>query len=255
MALTLQNGPPIFPLSYATCGSLDRTSGLMLRGLAEDKILRVGLLSNSGGFKGSYHPDGNTIPPQRDDRWTGPTKELIFEAARRAKAIVNITRAPEWVYRNLNSTNSFTQCVYAVELGYLDLCIGRTSFTDDRAQIMQMTHLDSEPMYMVLLQEKDNALDKLTSALKPFDWQVWLFCIFVLTCIPVVMLFQDSVDEYLKGRKMNPGLSAKTNLVGMYGGLRTFTDSGAYHEPTSWVSAHSQMLCFCPRGAFGCLRA
>lgn len=222
------------PPSYATCGSLDMFSGSDVPGLVRGKVLRVQILSNSGGYKGSYHPEGNTFPTQRDDRWYGPTMELVFEAAKRAGSTLNFTSAPDWVYRNSGSSNVFTQCIYAVELGYLDLCIGRFSITDKRSEFLQLTHLDSEPLYMVAVTRQLGSLDRIMRVLKPFEPQVWVTCIGLLVTIPILILNQDSVYEYLKGKKATLTVDTRDNLIGMYGGLRTFTDSSAYHEPTSW---------------------
>eukprot|EP00951_Prasinocladus_malaysianus_P020066 scaffold163659_cov27-Prasinocladus_malaysianus.AAC.3 len=107
--------------SYATCGHLDEFTGEpTVSSILAGEILRVGILHNTGGWEGSYHPLGNTYPIQKDDLWHGPLVDLMHSAASEAGYIINYTDVPPWVTEQSGSASSFTNCVYAVGLGYLD---------------------------------------------------------------------------------------------------------------------------------------
>ena len=86
------------------------------------KILKVGYRSNTGGWKGAYHPLGNKGLPARDEMWTGPSVEFAAELVKAAGAVINITDIPQAIIARSGSSSVFNQCVYAVSLGYLDMC-------------------------------------------------------------------------------------------------------------------------------------
>ena len=48
------------------------------------------------------------------------------------------------------STSSFTRCVYATGLGYLDFCIAKFSITTQRSSMTDFFTLEKEPMYLIV---------------------------------------------------------------------------------------------------------
>ena len=74
--------------------------------------------SFTGGWQGSYHPDGvkGTLEG-RDDRWTGPTFQFVRSVSLKFGFDLNITTQPAAIRTNagleLGTTSPWTQCVYA----------------------------------------------------------------------------------------------------------------------------------------------
>ena len=107
--------------SYAACGYRDEWKDGIHQGHSlQGKVLRIGFLSNTGGWKGAYHPIGHGV---RDAQWYGPLIDLIQHVATQGGFAVNITDAPSDVKENSGSESSFTKCVFATATGHLDLCI------------------------------------------------------------------------------------------------------------------------------------
>ena len=82
----------------------------------------MGYRSNVEGWMGAYHPDGNKVGGgmHRDEKWFGPMVDMANLAAQEAGFVINLTDAPDWVYKGSGSNDTVTQCIYAVSLGLLD---------------------------------------------------------------------------------------------------------------------------------------
>lgn len=185
--------------SYATCGHMDMESthsqqAQDLRG----RRLRTGFNSNTGGWMGSYNPDGSF---GMNDDWTGPMVEFVIDAARSGNFSLVQSAPPEWLVNESTAfwgSSSFNLCVYAVSLGYLDLCVSDLTITPERAAATPFFELDSAPIYLLTFLETDeaSAWDRFVSQVfkiyQPFHRDSWLFIF--LFCIPslgVLMLFHE----------------------------------------------------------------
>ena len=133
--------------SYAACGYRDEwTDGMHSGDSLRGSVLRVGFLSNTGGWKGAYHPIGNGV---RDGEWYGPVVDLLQHVASDGGFTLNITDAPSELKKNARSTSSFTQCVFATATGHLDLCIALFTMTEARVSMSPMIQLEADPIYVV----------------------------------------------------------------------------------------------------------
>ena len=181
--------------SYAACGSIDSwSSGVTLAQSLSGQTLRVGFRTNSGGYLGSYHPVGHGI---RDERWSGPTVEFVKEVAKRGGFYVNITEPPDEIKSNsilhAGSNSSFTQCVFATSLGYVDFCVGLFTITSVRNSMSPFFVVEAQPVYAVS-REVNRNMD-LTSGFviifRPFTPAVWLLFLFTIVLLNVVFATQE----------------------------------------------------------------
>ena len=116
--------------SYATCGYADEfANGKRAAEALRGSVLRVGFLSNSGGWQGAYNPSGHHA---RDEAWHGPMVTLIQTLEAKLGVHINISSAPSSVYDASGSSSTFSQCVFATSLGFLDLCVAMFTITDQR---------------------------------------------------------------------------------------------------------------------------
>lgn len=88
--------------------------------------------------------------------------------------------------------------MYAVALGYLDLCVSDLTITPERAAATSFFELDSAPIYLLTFLETDSSstwdqfVQEVFKIYQPFDRASWLFIF--LFCIPslgVLMLFHE----------------------------------------------------------------
>ena len=68
--------------SYATCGELDRFTYTERLKSVKGQTFQVGFTSNSGGWKGGFHPEGTHFTPGNNNVWYGPIVDFVQEAAR-----------------------------------------------------------------------------------------------------------------------------------------------------------------------------
>jgi len=123
--------------SYASCGFMDSYSGEAVRNSMRGKVVRIAYRPNTGGYIGAYSSGG------QDGRWFGPFVDVVHEAAERAGVILNTTEIPQHVKdvaKGVTNSSGYgsadhSDCIYAVGLGYLDVCICSLSITTDRQSL------------------------------------------------------------------------------------------------------------------------
>lgn len=178
--------------SYAACGTVDRfTMEDSLSDQLRAQVLRVGFRSNTGGWTGAYHPSGEH--GVRDSEWYGPTLEVFMEMAEQAGFLINITEPPDEIKANSGSASNFSQCVYAVSLGYLDLCIGMFVQSNQRISWTQMVPLQAEPLYLATKSGSSftfpgRGLGLITD---PFEKRVWVLLFATVLGISYVFALQE----------------------------------------------------------------
>ena len=92
----------------------------------------------------------------RDDQWSGPAVVLMQTVASTAGFTINLTDAPQWVYDSAGSNaDAATQCIYAVSLGYLDICGGLFTITRNRLALTSMVTTSPAPLYLVSKMEEE----------------------------------------------------------------------------------------------------
>ena len=187
------DSPPLV-FSYATCGYTDDFStGPMVRDALMGKVLRAGWLSNTGGWRGAYHPTG--VHGTRDELWRGPIVSLLSEAAARGGFALNISTAPPEVLAMSGIVSSFTRCTYAVSLGYLDLCVGSLTMTTERTSMTPFQVVDIDPFYLVVPQETQRRRRTLREAfvliLSPFGNSAWVCVVLFMILVSIMFLVQE----------------------------------------------------------------
>ena len=179
--------------------------------------MRVGFRKNSGGWMGAYHPVGHGV---RDERWTGPTVEFIKEVAKLSGCYLNITEPPEEIKSNsvvhTASSSSFTQCVFATALGYVDFCVALFTVTSQRNSMTPFFVLESQPVY-AFSKEVDRNFD-LTSGFmiisrpfKPAVWNLFLLTIMILSALFAVQEFGLSGSMFAHEYQTNASNDSKAD--------------------------------------------
>mmetsp|Transcript_41485 Transcript_41485/g.76652 ORF Transcript_41485/g.76652 Transcript_41485/m.76652 type:complete len:711 (-) Transcript_41485:257-2389(-) len=182
--------------SYATCGYLDSFTYTERFSSLRGRTLRVALNSNTGGWKGAYHPDGNFAT---DDNWEGPIVDFVRNAAHEGGFYLNITSPPNFLRvesQKYFGKSSFDYCVYAAALGYVDLCVASYTIADKRASVTSFFETSANKVFLVVFEEEgatwESFKTNFLTVFQPFTLGAWLFIF--LFCLPVLgllMLFHE----------------------------------------------------------------
>ncbi|CAB9520799.1 glutamate receptor [Seminavis robusta] len=184
--------------SYAACGFMDSyTSSDRLRDL-QNRTLRVAFNSNSGGWQGAYNEEGHFA---MNAQWYGPLIDFVSDAAILGGFELEATVPPEWL-RNSSKAffggSAFDLCIYAVSLGYLDMCVAGYTVTTKRASVTSFFELTSDPVYLLTFagEEQRTNLEDFVYALKtiftPFTGGAWaMIVMFVLPVMALLMWFHE----------------------------------------------------------------
>jgi len=182
--------------SMATCGYVDGKKDLYDFSALKGKTLNVALNSNSGGWKGAYNPEG---PFAMNNLWEGPALEFVQHAASQGGFILNYTKPPEWIYNYsreyFGSDSLFDYCVYAVGLGYLDLCIASYTFTTKRTETTPHFEMHSNNFYLFIKKEQEDVSpwqefrDNLPKIFDPFTDFVWICILVFISILGLIMVF------------------------------------------------------------------
>ena len=190
--------------SYAACGFSDWSwMGEHQERSLVGKTVRVGFRSNTGGWTGAYNPDGNGA---RNNLWSGPTYDLLLAAASDGGFHINITEPPTALVQNARSSSSFTQCMYATALGYLDLCVGTMTMTNARVSASDFFFLDAAPVVAVSFRASQHTLaTSMKQILSPLSGGAW--ALFFVTLLTITAIF--AAQEFTLSGSMFEGLEAK----------------------------------------------
>jgi hypothetical protein len=175
--------------SYAACGEIDTFTieAEPLRG----KVLQVGLLNNSGGWHGSYNPNGHH---SRDDLWYGPTFDFVNRTAEAYGFILNFSAPPPITVEKSGSGSAFWHCTQATSTGHLDLCIGFATITASRLLQSNWFQMQANMLYLVVPQS-DNWLEALGMAAAPFTGAFWFLFLAVIVVVTGVATIQERLDH------------------------------------------------------------
>ena len=208
--------------SYATCRYPDvYTHDFSLFG---GDTLNVGLASNTGGWRGSYSSTNQSFVADLS-QWSGPTVDYIRAVGTLANLTINSVTPPEWLKEKARSffgnNGNFDFCVYAATLGFLDLCVGEFTITEQRASVAEWISMDDQLIYMVsqdlgyvafyhvgrsrFQSFWDDQAQNIQTIFQPFTPQAWMFT--VLGVIPFMALL-FLVHDYGK-----PGSPFPTEVV------------------------------------------
>ena len=227
--------------SYSQCGYLDRFTSEYVEGRTfQGQLLNVVVMTNSGGWKGSYctREDG-------EFSCSGPTWSLVNDVIQRTGAIQNLTMTffggllanypqayAQQVMDQVNrdqQTSAFTACAYATGMGYIDVCIGAFTAKPSRDLLSLNIDLWSEPVYLISPKAETNNdfFQNLTRAFSPFDSSVWL-CIaaFLFVASMLVMLQERSVHSEQFKHFSLPQAAIEASYIGAMGffsGAQGFT--------------------------------
>lgn len=226
--------------SYAACGERDNFSSNPLENALKGTVLNAAYRVNSGGWLGSYHPEGykNQVPMIRDDQWFGIMPKFIDEFAISAGADINMTEAPLWVYDVANFSSDFTNCVHAVSLGMLDFCAGMFSITTQRAMMTSFFTIETTPMFLVVKEEDEIPFsDRIFRAFEPFTLGAWVCTLLISVTSTFILVYQESVSGGINDAKKH-GLKKKTCLQrfgkSIFLGFSNFLGGGITNEASTW---------------------
>ena len=184
-------------ISYATCFETDTQR--LYTGLSGTTI-RVGVNSNTGGWKGTYRtPYAQFKGPL--DAWSGPLIQFIGEAAKRANFTMKLIEQPTFIINKskeyFSSYSSFDLCIYASTLGLMDVCVAQYLITEMRGTSSNFIVLGSLEHYLVLIstpkvERIQTFVTDFQRLFSPFDTKVWLFLIFfMLPLMGILMLVHE----------------------------------------------------------------
>jgi len=146
--------------------------------------------SNSGGWQGAFHPVGHGV---RDGQWHGPAFELLSHIADESGFIINITEPPAEIMDNLGSNSSFTKCVYATALGYLDVCVAMFTLTPVRERLTTFGQIEAAPVYVISFEAstRHRIMRGFVLWTTPFSPGAWLLIGATLLSISLVFVVQE----------------------------------------------------------------
>eukprot|EP00951_Prasinocladus_malaysianus_P011399 scaffold84080_cov39-Prasinocladus_malaysianus.AAC.1 len=109
-------------------------------------------------------------------------------AAAEAGYIINYTDVPPWVTNQSGFSSSFTNCVYAVGLGYLDMCVGDFTITPERISMARFVTTKIMVYYLAVpFDDGLSATESVLRVFKPFTLQVWAVVVAVLVVVSSIM--------------------------------------------------------------------
>ena len=185
-------------ISYATCFETD-TQRLYTE--LSGTTIRVGVNSNTGGWRGSYRtPNAQFQGPL--DAWSGPLIQFIGEAAKRANFTIELAEQPTFLINKsmeyFLSSSSFDLCVYASTLGLMDICVAQYFITEKRGTSSNFIVLGSLEQYLLLkstpkVETIHRFVTDFQRLFSPFDTSVWVFLIFLMLPLMGILML---VHEY-----------------------------------------------------------
>jgi len=189
--------------SYPTCGFLDAYTTYTLQHSLYNATLLTAVLTNSGGWKGSYcSAAGDCSGPMHDFLM----RTLVGEGARpdvvstftdvQLQQDAFVPEVMGAVYRaDPNESSSFQACVYATGMGYIDLCIGSFTMSAERRLISNMIMIDLEPVYLVAPQSNSTHFlwTNLGKTFMPFTPGLWIVIICITICLSLLMVWHEHV--------------------------------------------------------------
>ena len=113
---------------------------------------------------------------------------------------LNFTKPPEWIYNHsslyFGDDNSFDYCVYAVSLGYLDMCIASYSLTRKRTKITPFFEVFGEDVYLYIKSEPKMSLwqefyTHIPKIFGSFTIFAWMCIIVYLLLLGLIMLWHE----------------------------------------------------------------
>ena len=226
--------------SYATCGDLDVFVRSLPTNRLSGRILRVGVLFNSGGWMGSYHTQG--VHHTRDEDtggWRGPIWDFVRSVESTANFTINITepdawiqeRADDWSLDRVAGTGAFEHCAYATALGHLDFCIGQSSIDPGRFDVTNWFVYQYNPLYLIAPKVPRNQppsdglsawfYGRVSAIFKPLDWWVWALIFFLVVPLSsLLMTWQEALEgmkpqgqEQLHGEKPQDKKSPRSSSL------------------------------------------
>uniref|UniRef100_A0A7S4RFW6 Ionotropic glutamate receptor C-terminal domain-containing protein n=1 Tax=Ditylum brightwellii TaxID=49249 RepID=A0A7S4RFW6_9STRA len=183
--------------SYATCGQIDSFTLSERKKAIKDKTYQVALNSNSGGWRGSYNPEGSFAV---NNRWSGPIVDFLRTSALEGGFTMNITRPPEWIREDAKKffgSSSFDYCVYAVSLGYLDFCLAAYTITNKRAAVANFFETTNNGVYLISFVDVGGTswssfIRSAKTIFQPFTWGAWaMIFFFVIPILSLLMLMHE----------------------------------------------------------------
>lgn len=160
--------------------------------------LKVGFISNSGGWTGAYHTEQKSFVDPLSD-WDGPLIGFVKEAARIGNFSIQILPPALFLRQRsndfFNSTdNFFNDCIYSVALGLLDWCVSEFTVTNVRGTMTPWFVLEEPALVLVTQVKSAKTLytDAIKTIFQPFTYRTWTFLIFVvIPILGILVIFHE----------------------------------------------------------------
>ena len=125
------------------------------------------------------------------DDWLGPSVEFVKRAMKNANATIQLVEPPSFLRDKskefFGGPSSFSFCVYAASLGFVDFCVGHYSVTPQRGSATDFYLLEYKDVYVIGMDDMYYSHDRYaayTTILRPFTVSAWIFI--VCFAIPVL---------------------------------------------------------------------
>ena len=180
--------------SPATCGFIDTKLNPYDTSRLQGQTFNAALLSNTGGWAGAYNPEGHFA---MNDLWYGPLVDFMIHATAVGDFNFNYTRPPEWLQNYaqdyFDSNSMFDYCVYAISLGFLDICNAAFTLTPERTEITPFFKISNRQVHLFIKAAPvvpiwQEFVENLPKIFLPFDTWAWCAIIAYLMILGLIML-------------------------------------------------------------------
>ena len=206
------------PYSYATCGYRDLWKAANARLTLQGQTLRVVVLGNTGGWKGSFCPGrAGQIGSQEECR--GPMVDFFQRiqalAGFQTTYLSTFPAEVDQLAARMGLSSQFDVCTLATGLGYVDVCIGAFTQNSKRSDWSHFApHIFHAPFALAASRETSWLItDAVLRAFQSFSGAAWIvIAAVVIGCSTLILFFEwpsrnsDSGSDFQDSRSWTRAL-------------------------------------------------
>merc|ERR1712176_1591059 len=86
-------------------------------------------------------------------------------------------------------------CVYAVGMGYVDVCVGSFRISAERSRLTHFIHIYDEPVVLLakqLIDRQSNMWDDIYLPFRPFQPELWFALLVCVAVLALLMAWHES---------------------------------------------------------------